>query len=246
MILMYHNINLRTGFNTVALNNFIQQIKFLQRQDYRIISLQSYVEHIKTRRPINNNLVITFDDAYIGFMEHAFPILKEFNIPATLFVPTKFVGGYNEWDQHLTDERLPVMTWTALKKVSSELVTIGSHGHSHRSLSTLAKNEIDFEVCESKRLIKENIGIGIEYFSYPYGQHKHFNDMVIETLKKAEYKAACSTNWHKFNSTGSLFKLNRLEIEPEDTLESFSKKINKNFHIKYFKQVVKNILSPLK
>lgn len=134
------------------------------------------------------------------------------------------------------------MNWDDLKNISQNpLVTIGSHGVSHKALSGLSKNDISNEIVGSKELLEQELGISIHYFSYPFGQYRDFTNDCIHILKSCGYKAACSTNWNQKNSLDDLYKLNRMEIEPGDTLPEFIGKITSRYHVKYFKQMVKNL-----
>jgi poly-beta-1,6-N-acetyl-D-glucosamine N-deacetylase len=242
MILMYHNISEKTGFNTVSLSDFQQQLDFLSKE-YSIVSMDKYIADLSKGNLRKNTLTLTFDDAYISFCERVLPLMVKFNYPATVFVPTGYIGKFNEWDKDLTTSRLQIMDYGQLKEVSGHpLVTIGSHGISHRMLANLSNEELHHEITGSKELLEQELGIAIHYFSYPFGQHHNFTKECVEILKSCSYKAACSTNWNRKNSLDDLYKLNRMEIEPGDTLPKFISKIASQYHMKRFKQVAKNIL----
>jgi len=67
---------------------FVLQMKHLARF-YRIVSMPEVLEAVEKGRPLPKRAVlITFDDAYADFAEIAWPILKQFRFPATMFVPT--------------------------------------------------------------------------------------------------------------------------------------------------------------
>jgi peptidoglycan/xylan/chitin deacetylase (PgdA/CDA1 family) len=58
---------------------------------YRVVSLPEVLEAVEKRRRLPKRAVlITFDDAYADFLEIAWPILKQFRLPATMFVPTAY------------------------------------------------------------------------------------------------------------------------------------------------------------
>lgn len=244
---MYHNIAEETGFNTVSVQNFINHMECLAEQNYNVVSFDLYTSLINENKLIPGTIALTFDDAYTSFAEIVIPILEKYKYPAIVFVPVSFVGKYNEWDQQLSDKKIPVLSWEKLKAITdNSLITIGAHGFSHQALSALSPDEIMYEIAESKKLIEQELHAGVDYFSYPYGQNRHFNSFAVNCLMENGYKAACSTNWNNHNAAKSIFKLNRIEIEPGDTVADFQKKIKIKFHIKYFKQLVKNVLAKLR
>lgn len=243
MILMYHNIAKEPGFNTVAVKQFKNQLDFIIENGYRIVSMDNYVEALKNNNFHKHNICITFDDAYRSLEEEVIPILEERNLPATVFVPAGFIGKYNVWDEEISNTRLEILNEHELRKLSkNRLVTIGSHGVSHQPLSKLNSGEMRNEIVDSKNQLKEITGSEIKYFSYPFGQHKHFNSTTIQVIKEAGYEAAVSTNWNRNNSVNNLYSLNRIEIEPKDNIDDFRQKITQHYHLKFFKQIAKNFL----
>ena len=243
---MYHNIAEEAGFNTVSRQNFINHMAYLAEQHYNVVSFDLYISLIKENKLTPGTITLTFDDAYASFDEIVIPVIEKFRYPAIVFVPVGFVGKFNEWDKQLSDKKIEILSWGKLKAIASNsLVTIGAHGFSHRALSTLSGNEIAYEIAESKKLIEQELHTRVDFFSYPYGQYRHFNSFAVNYLREKGYKAACSTNWNNHNTANTIFKLNRIEIEPGDTVADFQKKLTAKFHIKYFKQRMKNVLAKL-
>lgn len=69
---------------------FALQIEFLA-QNYRFISIEELLDDVRKDRMLPpRTLLLTFDDAYVDFEEHAWPILKRAGAPVTLFVPTGY------------------------------------------------------------------------------------------------------------------------------------------------------------
>jgi peptidoglycan/xylan/chitin deacetylase (PgdA/CDA1 family) len=221
-------------------------MEFLAKQNYNVISFDLYTSLIEENKLTQGTIALTFDDAYSSFSEIVLPVLEKYKYPAIVFVPVGFTGKYNEWDRQISDKKIAVLSWEKLRDITSNsLVTIGAHGYSHRALSALSPDEIAFEIVESKKLLEHELQKTVNYFSYPYGQYRDFNSFAVNCLKENGYKAACSTNWNKHNNGKSVLKLNRIEIEPGDTVAIFQKKLTAKFHIKYFKQKIKNVLSKL-
>ncbi len=80
------------------------------------------------------------------------------------------------------------LSWTELKEmVDSGLCTIGSHTVSHPGLTRLNIDECRDELVESKRLIKEKLGVDAIHFSYP---HSMQNTTIQTMVKDAHYVSA--------------------------------------------------------
>lgn len=66
----------------------------LLSSDYHVISLAELVEARRNQVPLpENSVVLTFDDGYASNYELAYPILREYHLPATVFVTTGFLDG---------------------------------------------------------------------------------------------------------------------------------------------------------
>lgn len=93
-ILIYHNVTTRLAplcIDTVPQKVFFKQMLYLKK-NYRILPLHELVERSLEGSVPYKSVAITFDDGYQNIYKHAFPILKELNLPATVFLPTSFVG----------------------------------------------------------------------------------------------------------------------------------------------------------
>ena len=78
------------------------QVAYLARH-YEIIPLSTLVRCFEKRTPVpQNSVVLTFDDGFRDNLEHAFPILERYQVPATIFLVTGAVAsGQLPWSQRL-------------------------------------------------------------------------------------------------------------------------------------------------
>ncbi len=90
-ILMYHRFSQQdTPFST-SKSVLENHLKYLTKH-YKVISFQQLTDIIINGEPLqHNSLVITIDDGYKDVFDIAFPILKKFGVPATVFVVTDFL-----------------------------------------------------------------------------------------------------------------------------------------------------------
>jgi peptidoglycan/xylan/chitin deacetylase (PgdA/CDA1 family) len=92
-ILMYHrvlpdNIIKHDDNLSVSVSQFKEQINFL-KQKYFPVSLDDFLNNNSDNK--KNQIVITFDDGYKDNLQYAIPILQELNVPATIYVTTRFL-----------------------------------------------------------------------------------------------------------------------------------------------------------
>ena len=95
-ILMYHSVdpNAVPGNRlAVSVNTFERQMRFLKDRHYNVVPLYVIASLVKDRRKIPpKTIAITFDDGYKDNYTYAFPILKKYNLPATMFIIVNEVG----------------------------------------------------------------------------------------------------------------------------------------------------------
>ncbi len=122
------------------------------------------------------------------------------------------------------------MTWKEVKLMSdSDSAVIGAHTVNHPSLANLNKNDQQFEIETSKKVLKEKIQKEVIHFSYPFGTHSDFNYDSLEICKSnfkivsANYPALCYANsdsyqlprflvrdWNEMEFSANLLKFFRL------------------------------------
>ncbi len=238
VILMYHNVAAEKGFNTVSRRAFLEQIQYIM-SERKIVSIDEYVNALPGGKSVDDSAVLTFDDGYISFRTDVLPVLEKLAIPAVLFVPVDHVGGTNTWEKEGA-RILNLLTWDELNEIGRhDLVTIGSHGLTHRSLRKLTIQEQHDEMIISKKELETRLGCDIGHFSYPYGQRIDFSGETIQIVEKSGYVSACSTLYGRGNRPKERYSLRRIEVRPDDTFEYFKTLCTTNLHKVYIKQGIK-------
>lgn len=204
-ILMYHSVNPQAKPQKrmeISPETFQRQMGFLKRHHYNVVTLKTIADLIRDRKKIPpKTLAITFDDGYKDNYTYAFPILKKYNFPATIFIIINEVGRPE-------DDRL---SWDEIKVMQgSGIITFGSHTLSHAYLPEISSDqELKFEIFDSKRMLEEQLGREVSIFSYPGGR---FNTKIKQFVRDAGYKVAVATNPGKRFPNNDIFVLKRLRI----------------------------------
>ena len=174
-VLMYHSIS--TGEVARQFRRFVTdpsgfeaQMDHLGAKGYRPVTVADLAASRLSGRSLPPRpVVLTFDDAYADFHTTALPILRDHGFPATLFVPTAFVGGCAAWMSGFGEGDRPILSWQALGEIVAEGVEVASHGHSHPQMDRLRPAAVREEVRLSRGLLQDHLGIPVEGFAYPFG-----------------------------------------------------------------------------
>jgi len=213
-ILMYHEISDQNHPLCVSPEAFRKQMQLLKDQNYEAISLTKLKKIIDNREDtVEKLIVITFDDGCSGVYSNAYSILKNNNFTATIYVVPAWIenNGISFEGQIST-----YMSWKKLKEISDHGFDIGSHTFSHKWLVTLENNELKKELDLGDESIKDNLGLDVKHFCYPYGSfNEQIQKMVID-----RYDTAVSTikNFSKINGAYS-----RQWVMRDTSLDDFRK-----------------------
>ena len=184
--LMYHHVeNLNSakteghGNLTVGDDYFRKQMQYLKDRGYSVIKMQDLINIFDGgTAPPAKPVLLTFDDGYTDFFTTAFPILREFDFHATLFLPTGLV------------ENPGYLTWSQVLEVSGTgLAYIANHTWSHHSVAS-SKDVIEKEISVADSQLKDRGLNQTKIFAYPYGLA---NSNAINFLNQLGYKLAFTT-----------------------------------------------------
>jgi len=153
---------------------FERQCQWLARHR-RVVPLAEAVALLDGRHRLPPKVcALTFDDGFAGVYEHAFPILRRYGLPFTVFVVAETLteaGRAVDWVD--TPPPYPMRTLTAeqVLELQDAGVTIGSHSYSHAVLTTLSPEECENDLRRSRELLEEMLGRPVPYLAYPRGLH---------------------------------------------------------------------------
>lgn len=194
----------------VAPDNFEKQMRYLKEKGCRVISLDMLAESIKKGRKFPpNTVVITVDDGHKSFFTYAYPILKKYGFPATIFLVSDSIGVNKDY-----------LNWNEIKKMSKDNISFGGHTRNHIYLPLIEKKDVLWnEIAGCKEIIEKQMGRRIDYFSYPVGG---FTEEVKMLVEKAGYKGACTTNRVPDGFNKDIYALGRISIRNSSPYFSFS------------------------
>lgn len=207
---------------------FKKHLQYLKDKNYTVITFKD-LDKIGWRNRFEKDrkyIILTFDDGYKDNYDLAFPILKEFNFKATIFLMGSLT--YNEWDVKAGGERkFSLMSVEMIKEMQDYGIEFGAHTFNHPKLNTLSNEEIEHQIVDVKKPLEEKIGKEIITFAYPYGI---LNDYAKEMAKKAGYTFALATDSGSVCLSDDLYQIRRIAIFPNTNLFSFKRKVAGNYN----------------
>ena len=191
VIIGYHRVveKVRRPDTEISPADFEAQMQQLKEQGVSVIPMQDLLAWKRGEKDIPaKSAVITFDDGWKQQYEVAWPILKKYGYPFTMFIYTDYVkGGPKSGGES--------MTWQQLAEMRDAGVDIEGHTISHHDLrgGKMAKaNPPEYEAWlwnelnGSKQMIEQKLGVKINALALPYG---FYNAHVLDVAKKAGYEA---------------------------------------------------------
>ena len=225
-ILMYHRVaddgDPGLARYRVTPAQFEQQMGWLKQNDFTPLSLDLLKSARQgDRRFPRRPVLITFDDGYRDFYDHAWPVLRKLAFPSVMFVVAGKVGDRSDWDQAFGRPE-PLMDWTELAEISAGGVTIGSHSLMHRRFSRLDVRDAYDDMRVSAEIIDRALGQRPSAFCYPYGV---YDRLVERLLPICAYEFAFTCDPPAATPQDNPLRLPRIEIMGYDDIRSFSAKM---------------------
>jgi len=203
--LIYHRFeDSKYPSTSVSQENFHSQLLYLKENNFNVLPISRLIDFFYNKKPLpDKSIFITIDDAYKSFYVHAFPILKKFDFPFSVFLSTDFVDkkGKNDF-----------MSWEMLREIQKSKGNILNHSHKHESFLKLSLDEVERDILLADEIISSNLGNVEKIISYPYGES---NKNVRRLIENLGYKIAFSQHSSPIHFYENKYNLPRFSINDE-------------------------------
>jgi len=216
--LMYHSVGVEQNSTTVdgdtlgiysmTLAQFTAQIDAVQAV---CTSKSISIEVFGSAK--NDSLSITFDDGYTDALAVIAPLLCARQIPFHVFMSSARMNGTDR--KYLSPAQVVELS-------NMPGVTIGAHGATHRSLTSLSSSELAAELQASKVDLEAVLQKPVTTMSYPFG---HVDESVRKAAHETGFTFAATSKWG-FNEAASDHLLQRrIDMWSGDTKRTVENKI---------------------
>lgn len=213
-ILMYHSIGYEKN-NGLRMpeKQFREQMKYIKDNGYTTLSMEELYGFFVENKPIpKKSVVITFDDGYLDNYKYAYPILKEFNLKATIFVIASNIDKDNR-----------SMNSKQLKELQNNGIDIQSHTLNHEELNKLSYEKQLKTLKDSKNVMEKTLGKKVNYIAYPFGK---YNENTIRAAKDVGYTMGFVTGGKIARKSDGIYTLHRIGVVAGDGMNVFIGRLN--------------------
>lgn len=216
-LLIYHRVGGGTRNELdVEVSTFERHLAALA--DHDVVSLDAALDRLEAG-DTSPSVVLTFDDGFADVFAHAWPLLRERQLPFTVYLATAYMGDTMKWEG-ATAKGAPGrgLSWDQIRRMQDTgLLTLGNHTHSHVRPEVLTEAELD--ACTAA--IYQRCGVKPRHFTYPWGIPVPAR---VDALR-SRFRSA-STGVVGRNLPGQDFmRLNRVPVRRTDPDEFFRAKL---------------------
>jgi peptidoglycan/xylan/chitin deacetylase (PgdA/CDA1 family) len=200
--------------------DFKSQMSLLKKTGFRVITLDQLLDFLNFKKQLpDKSIVLTFDSGRNSFKKIAYPVLKSYGYPATVFIYPQLVGNRGK------------MSWKDLKQLHSYGINIQPHSLKPRNLAKREENktpkrhveQLQKEILTSKKMIDKKLSKNCRYLAYPFGAA---NSLVMKVLKNNGFKGAFTLNSKSNPFYVNNFGIGRVKIDEHISSSAFRKKLD--------------------
>ncbi|MBZ9734322.1 glycosyltransferase [Mesorhizobium sp. CA18] len=171
-VLMYHSV---ADDGPAALARFRLtpaafggQMAWLRANGFHAITSEQLGWSIANREPfIGRPVLITFDDGFQNFADHAWPTLRKNDLTAEVFLVTDLMGKSAQWDAQ-SGPPTQLMDAGTVRRLAGEGAFFGSHLATHRAIDGLSSSDLAAELLRSRMFIERWTGRPTTTFAAPF------------------------------------------------------------------------------
>ena len=234
--LMYHRVPtepIETKNRTfVTAQQLRKQFETIRRMGLTPIHFADYEAWLSGKSSLPKKpIFLTFDDAYQDNYTNLFPLLKEFNFKAVIYLLGDRSIKSNVWDESSGEPICPLMSVAQIHEMNqSPLIEFGSHSMTHADLTQCRPGEREFEIKASKKILEDLLGKPVLSFAYPYGR---LSDEIKKEVELAGYKYGIATDSGGLTIESDRMQIFRANIFPEDGAIQLMKKTSPRYRTYY-------------
>lgn len=208
-ILTFHSLDPLGSVTSFSPGVFRRAMQKLHNNGHRALHLTDAVERLRRKQPLPERaFVVTFDDGYRSVYTEGFPTLREYGVPATIFLTVGNTAPQNPATRLPSLGGRTMLSWNEIREMARHGCTFGAHTLTHPDLTRLPVAQAAAEICRSKSIIEEQLGAAVRCFAYPYGRYDRQSRAIVEQ----HFVCACSDKLGLVTKNSDPYVLERVDM----------------------------------
>jgi len=205
---------------TTTTSVFAAQMKWLKDNGYTVIPLRTLVNYLRGEGPAPppKSVVITADDGHKSVYSDMLPIVRQYNMPVTLFL----------YPSCISNPHAPyAMTWEQIKELQQTgLFDLQGHTFWHPNFKRDKKKLkpadyqklVETQLTKSKAVLEKRLGTKVDLLAWPFGI---YDDYLEKEAEKAGYVAAFSIDRRNADKSEKIMAQPRYLMQNGDGVKGF-------------------------
>lgn len=219
-ILTYHRLAPSvTDSMTITTTAFESQLKWLKDNQYTVIPLKTLVNYLQGEGPPppSKSVVITADDGHKSVYTQMLPLVRQYNIPVTLFI---YPSAISNAQYALTWEQLKELQQTGLFDIQGHTFWHPNFNHEKKKLSPVDYQKfVETQLSKSKTVLEKKSDTQVTLLAWPFGI---YNDELEKAAEKAGYVMAFSIDARHAKKSENPMAEPRYMIVSSDSMKEFT------------------------
>jgi peptidoglycan/xylan/chitin deacetylase (PgdA/CDA1 family) len=214
VVLLYHHFSDSTPQSTsISPALFEQHLQYIQNNNFKVLTVSNLIKKLKNNEKLPNKcVVLTADDAYTSIAKNAYPLLKKYQIPMSVFVAT--TGSDKNYNA--------LMSYPQMRAIN-DIIDFYNHSTDHAHFYTLSTQEAKENIRQAQDTLFKELGTQEKIFAYPYGEF----DTKTYTLLKEMGFVAFGQHSGAIGNSSDVVRLPRFPMtNTYGKMSSFKNKIN--------------------
>jgi len=217
-VLLYHDISDEgPGPYTLSPPLFAAQMEWLFSEGFRVVPVRELERTSATGS--GRTVVITFDDGYASFLDHAFPVLSYYRFPATINIVAAWTGKFIETEP---GRNRPLLSWDEYRfLLGTGLVDLGCHTfdlHHPGGVPAVPAERLRQDLRRFQETMERETGRTADILAWPYGIYDRSG---MDEAQREGFRCLLTSNEGLFTVGSRLDEVPRLNIGGQADLRSF-------------------------
>jgi len=229
VVFVYHSVHPRRPGACATPQLFAEHLRWL-KANCVLIRLGDVPAALGDTHADRPRVAITFDDGLLDNYEHAFPLLSEFGVPATIYLTAGFLEGDPRVVEHMQwladdSENVHPMSWQQVREMQAAGIEFGCHTYGHGNLAHMDGAAVESDLVRSRQTIEGHLGERVASMAYPFGRiRRHFTRQTMDIVETLGFDYAAAVALRQVREADWPFAIPRFFVARDD-LHTFEGKV---------------------